>query len=196
MGLSIHYNGRFSNLASLSEMIEELKDIAEINNWKYQIFLSNFPKRLHDDNSHNQKIYGITIFIPKCEALCLTFLSNRRMCMPHSLELWGNSTDESEKKYLYRLSTKTQFAGRNVHIIIIHLLRYISKKYFSEFELIDEGKYWETGDEKILNDNFRRYEELFDFVDFALGNIPLSYNESIGEYFERIIKIISNKHKK
>lgn len=196
MGLTIHYNGRFSKSASLSEMIEELKDIAEINNWKFQIYLSRFPKKFYDDNSHNQKIYGITIFIPKCDPLCLTFLSNRRMCMPLSLKLWGNSTDENEKKYLYMLFTKTQFAGRNIHKIIIHLFRYISKKYFSEFELIDESKYWETGDEKIFNDIFNRYEEIFDFVDFALGNIPLGDNESIEEYFERIIKIISNKHKK
>ena len=196
MGLSIHYNGRFSNSASLLEMIEELKDVAEINNWKYQIFHSKFPEKLYDDDSHSKRLYGIIIFIPNCEPLYMTFLSNRRMCMPVALKFWGNSTDEIEKKYLYMLSTKTQFAGRNIHKIVIRLFKYLSKKYLSEFELLDEGKYWETGDEKILDDNFAKNEEIFNSIGLALESIPLNENESIEEYLERILKIISKKHEK
>ena len=37
MGLSIHYSGSFNNSGSLSEMIEEVKDIAEVFKWKYNI---------------------------------------------------------------------------------------------------------------------------------------------------------------
>lgn len=117
------------------------------------------------------------------------------MCTPPALKFWGSSTNEDEQKYLYMLSTKTQFAGRDIHKIVILLLRYISKKYLSEFNLIDEGKYWETGDEKILNENFDRYEELLDSFSFAFENVPINENESIEDYLYRIIKIVSQKKK-
>ena len=94
------------------------------------------------------------------------------------------------------LSTKTQYAGRNVHKIIIHLLKYLSKKYFSEFELHDEGHYWETNDEKVLDENLDRYEDLIDSFGFALDNVPMNSNETIEEYFSRIIKIIQGKNLK
>ena len=45
---------------------------------------------------------------------------------------------------------KTQFASPEIHIIIVKLLRYLKEKYFQRFEVIDEGKYWETGDEDLL----------------------------------------------
>lgn len=94
------------------------------------------------------------------------------------------------------LSTKTQFAGKDVHKILIYLFRYISKKYFSEFELIDEGRFWETGDEKILNNQFNLYNGILDSFRYAVNNISRNANESIEDYFERIIKIVSEKIKK
>ena len=196
MGLSIHYNGRFNDTASLSEMIEEVSDIAEINKWRYIVYNKDFPKKKYDDNSYNNRIYGISIIPQKSEPIELCFLSNRRMSGYHSLKFWGKSTDEKERKYLYMLSTKTQYAGRDVHKMIILLLKYLSKKYFSEFELYDEGHYWETEDEKVLNENFDGYEELIDSFGFALDNIPVNSNETIEEYFSRIVKIIQNKNRK
>ena len=44
MGISIHYNGKFHKNAVLSDMIEEVKEIAEAMKWKYQIFEEAFPK--------------------------------------------------------------------------------------------------------------------------------------------------------
>ena len=196
MGLSIHYNGRFKSTASLLEMIEEVEDIANIYKWKYIVHSKNFPKKVYDDNSHNNKIYGIAFIPPKCEPVFLSFLSNRRMSSDLALKFWGKSTDKNEKKYLYMLSTKTQYAGRNVHKIIIHLLKYLGKKYFSEFELHDEGHYWETNDEKVLDENFDRYKDLIDSFGFALDNVPMNSNETIEEYFSRIIKIIRGKNLK
>lgn len=97
MGLSIHYKGRFSNSAVLSDMIEELKDIAEINKWQYSIYRTKFPQKSFDDNHHDKMIYGIVFHIPNCDPVCLSFLSNRRMCMPNALKFFGDSSDENEK---------------------------------------------------------------------------------------------------
>jgi hypothetical protein len=196
MGLSIHYNGRFKTSASLTEMIDEVRDIAEINKWKYEINNTKFPKKLYDDNSYNNKIYGISFTPPKSEPIFLTFLSNRRMCSYHSLKLWGKSTEEEFKKHLYMLSTKTQYAGREVHKIIIHLLKYLSKKYLGEFTLYDEGHYWETEGDEVLNRNFEKYEELIDSFGFALDTIPMNRDETIQDYLHRIAQIVSNRNNK
>lgn len=196
MGLTIHYNGKFNENASLPEMIEEVKDIAEIYNWQYTIYEKQFHAASFDNDSFNDEIYGISFTPPESETVCLCFLSNGRMSGPAQLKYFGNSATESEKKYLYMLSTKTQYAGSNIHKLIVHLLKYISKKYFKEFNVIDEGSYWETEDEKLLEDTFKRYNDLLDSVGFALENVPIKSNETFEEYFTRILGQIHNRHKK
>lgn len=196
MGLTIHFSGRFNEDASLSEMIEEVKDIAQIYNWKYKVFEEHFPIGNFDNVEYDDKIYGIRFTPPECETINLCFLSNGRMSSSPNLKFFGDSTDEDYQKYLYILSVKTQFAGSFIHKLIIHLLKYLSKKYFYEFTVIDEGNYWETEDEKLLEETFKRYNELLDSVSAALENIPLNSEETFEEYFSRITKIIQDKRKK
>lgn len=195
MGLTIHYNGKFNPSASLRELIEEAKDVAEIYNWKYHIYETEFSPNDFGKESYNDKIYGIIILPPNCEPVYLTFLSNGRMSTEHNLEFWGKSEDEKEKNYLYMLFTKTQFAGIHVHKLIINLFRYLSQKYFSEFNMFDEGKYWETKDEKLLEEIFKRYNDIFDQFENALETIPLKPNESFDEYFQRLFETIKKRRK-
>ncbi len=196
MGLTIHYNGIFKKKASFYAMIEEVKDISEIYNWQYTVYENQFPAGSLEDSSYNDEIYGISFTPPNCETVSLCFLSNGRMSSPAHLKYFGNSTDDLEKNYLYMLSTKTQFAGSDLHKLIVHLLKYISKKYLKEFNVTDEGKYWETGDEKLLEETFKRYNDLLDSVGLALDNIPLEANETFEEYFTRILKLIQKPNKK
>jgi hypothetical protein len=37
MGSSLHYSGKYRESASLSKMIDEVKDIVEVCKWKYNI---------------------------------------------------------------------------------------------------------------------------------------------------------------
>ncbi len=50
------------------------------------------------------------------------------------------------------VSVKTQFAPVEVHITIIKLLQYFKKRYVSDMEVLDEGEFWETGDERRLRE--------------------------------------------
>jgi len=195
MGLSIHYSGSFKNGASLSEMIEEVKDVAEIYNWDYTIFDEQFPNDTFSNSAHNQHIYGISFTPDNCETIPITFLSNRRMSSLIHLKFYGEANDKSEQEYLYMLSVKTQYAGIEIHKLIIHFLRYLSKKYFQNFELIDEGKYWETGDEKLLQNIFNEYTNLLNSFSSAIENYPMNTGESFVNYFERLMKLIQNKKK-
>ncbi len=197
MGLSFHYNGRFNKNANLSDLITEVKDIAETFNWKYTIFQEAFPELNDDDETYNDEIYGISFTPPKCETVSICFLSNYRMSDYVHLKFYGHSEDENEQKYLYMLAVKTQFAGITIHKTVIELLRYLNKKgYFSEFILTDEGEYWETGDEQLLEKRFKAYESLLDDFSLALETISANQGESFEKYFERLLKMIDDKNRK
>ena len=116
MGLTIHYKGSFRESASLTKMVNEVKDIAEVCKWKYNIFEKEFPKNNDLDDSYNENIYGINFTPPECETVSLCFLSNKRMSSSAHLKFFGKTSDRPMQEYLYMLSVKTQFAG--IEIII------------------------------------------------------------------------------
>lgn len=193
MGLSFHYSGSFNKNASLSEMIAEVKDIAEVNQWRCIIYEKQFPSKDLGSKTYNQEIYGISFSPHECEPVCICFLSNGKMSSPANLQMFGQTNRRDERKYLYMLSVKTQYAGIHVHKIIIDLLKYLDKKYFSELKVYDEGQYWETGDDELLQTIFKRYDAALQIVDSALDNNSRMANETFEQYLERILK---NKWKK
>ena len=169
-------------------MIEEVRDIANVYGWDYHIYETEFPASSLGKEVYNDMLYGIHFSPPGCEPVWLCFLSNGKMSSPVAVQLWGKSNDENEKKLLYGNFTKTQYAGMEIHKTVIRLLRYISNKYLEAFSLVDEGKYWETDDEKVLEEMFRRYNDALDFVGNALETIPLDPGETLEGYFGRIMK--------
>ncbi len=196
MGLCIHYSGEFKQTASLSALIEEAKDIAEVYQWKYHIFNEEFDlKKLADDN-HNGEIYGISFTPPECESVSFTFLSNGKMSSLLNLGAFGNSSDTKEKDYLYMVFTKTQFAGIEIHKLIIHIFKHLSKKYLNNFTLSDEGHYWETGDEKLLQETFDQYNEALETFKSSLEIYPKNSNESFEGYFDRLLGKIQKRRDK
>lgn len=46
MGLTFHYNGRINKEASLTELITEVKEIAEVYDWNYRIYEEKLPTHL------------------------------------------------------------------------------------------------------------------------------------------------------
>jgi len=58
-------------------------------------------------------------------------------------------------------------------MLIIHLLKYLTNKYLKGLRLMDDGNYWETGDEKLLEATFNRYNDLINSVADALETFPL-----------------------
>ena len=195
MGVSIHYSGIFNKNASLSRMIDEVADIAETHKWKYHVYNKEFPDNNIAKNSYNENIYGISFTPPGCETVSLCFLSNKRMSSLPNLKFFGNINNKSEQKYLYMLSVKTQFAGEEIHKLIIELFRYLKKqKYFEYLKIVDEGKYWETGDENILHDIFKQNTALLDSFSFAIKNVPIKKTESYEGYFKRLAKMIRFKN--
>lgn len=195
MGLSIHYNGRFNRKASLKKMIEEVRDIVEVYQWKYYVFEDIFPDNGFGKTQCDRKIYGICFTPPECETVWLTFLSNGRMSTPVHLRFYGNTNNKRERRYLYMISVKTQYAGIEIHKLVIHLLKYIREKYLQDFNVSDEGEYWETGDEQLLANSFERYTFLINTVSSLLQSESILPGESLETYFERLMKRMHEKFK-
>ncbi len=196
MGLSFHYSGKIAKPELLAELIVDVKEIAEVHQWEYTMYERQFPQGSFGKPEYNQSIYGISLMPPGCEIVPICFLSNGRMSDTIHLKLYGNSNDPSEKDYLYMLAVKTQFASVQIHQFLIHLFRYLSEKYFVDFVLIDEGDYWETNDVELLKENFRKNADMISGLSLAIECIPQEKNETMEDYFTRLlgnIQKIQNK---
>ena len=195
MGLSFHYNGRIAKPELLPELIDEVQEIAGINNWKYNVYQREFPQNTFGKSDISQNIYGITISPHGCEPIFICFLSNGRMSSPLHLKFYGKAKEPPERDYLYMLSVKTQFVNVETHQFIIQLFRYLNTKYFADFKLSDEGDYWETNDIELLRANFKRNADLITSFSDGIEIIPKNSGESIEDYFKRLIKLIQDKKK-
>ncbi|MEP7320392.1 MAG: hypothetical protein ABI761_00685 [Saprospiraceae bacterium] len=185
MGITIHYSGRFKQDASLQDMVDEVTEIADVNHWKYQIYKTDLPHSPGNGIVSDSDLYGMLLNVPECESIMLTFLDDRRLVNPMWLSFIENG-DKDEEGYRYAAFTKTQFGGVEAHIRIIHLLKYLSTKYFDEFELNDEAQYWETGDAEKARKLFNFLGSMINKLGEALNSLDTSADESIDELANRI----------
>ena len=193
MGLSIHYSGRITDKQKLPLLIEELEEISKVHGWKYFIYETEFPIGYYPDDEHDENLYGISMNPPECEPVAFSFASNGRLCGPMQFSCWGNSSDETELNYLYMNSTKTQYAGVEIHKMVIGLFRYVESHYLSDFKMNDEAQFWETGDENLLVENFRLNTELINSFTEVLSVNTRHKDEDIDTYLERILRVFRGK---
>lgn len=195
MGLSFHYSGRIANPDNLPDLIDEVVDICKVYKWKYHVFDRQFPENAFGKGEHDMRLYGICFTPPESETVDVCFLSNGRMSNPLLLQSWGNSTVKEEKKYLYHISVKTHYAGVNIHRNIIQLFRYLNEKYLADFTMSDEGGYWETNNEEVLKENFKRYTDLIDGFALALESQQKEEGEDIVTYLLRMAQQLHDRRK-
>jgi hypothetical protein len=195
MGLTIHYSGRINPEASLESLIGECLEFANVFHWKYHIFEREFPQVPFPDD-YNDNIYGISISPPESEPLWFTFLSNGKMSGPAQLQFFGKNSEKENLSFLYSLFTKTQFAGPEIHILVIEIFRHISKKYLLDFTMSDEGKYCETGNREELETIFKQYNFLLDMFEEGLKHSKPNKGESLQQMIERIAAAIHSDYRK
>lgn len=178
MGLSIHYSGCIRDEREISRLTEETEDICKTLGWRHG--------RISDET-----LNGIYFNPDECEPLFLTFLAGGRTCSPVNLMMKEDFRENGlDPELLYNVSVKTQYAGIEAHIAVIKLLRYLSEKYFSSFELIDEGQYWETNDRAVLEQQFNRYNAMLDAVAGALEKLTAKPGETVASLVARIEQLL------
>jgi hypothetical protein len=183
MGLSIHYSGYIRDTEMLNSLIAEVTDICKTLNWETHTFDA-------DD------IKGVS-FAPKgSEPVFLTFNTDRRLLSPLSNIAKDIYDDVQLRKELYfSVSTKTQYAGMDAHIAITKLLKHLSKKYLEDFNLADEGYYWETGDERLLAQQYQRFSVAINAFREALEDFPSVPRETSECLAIRLEKLLTEKFK-
>jgi len=177
MGLTIHYSGNFRRDQSLPGMISEAVEFAKNHDWRFFLFDTDFPSEETQDGTEketrvepdNAPHYGVMLMPPECEPVHLYFDIERRLGFESDLrqvtiESWVQEDDENghwEREELpadyeptWGAFTKTQWAGADVHLKVVQILKQLSEKYFSDFVVNDESDFWDHGDEKLLRERF------------------------------------------
>ena len=123
MGLSSNYSASIKDMDLVDPVINEVEDICRSMGWDYDVWRqSDFTPIVSDIDYTPLYLNGISI--ENCEPVWLCFLPNKRMS---SLALMAKESFD-EVEWIYWISTKTQFAGPDVHIAVIKLLHYIDDK--------------------------------------------------------------------
>lgn len=181
MGLTIHYSGKLRNPAILPSLIEEAADISQTMQWPYEVI----------DKTPDVPVGGILIAPEGSEPLWLTFHEEGFMCNPmlyaYVQEVEGKGIPQEAEQWLF---TKTQYAGVEVHMALIRLMRHLSQKYFEKFEVHDESQYWETNDEDLCRKRFGEYNLIIGMVGDALESLkidPTETSESIADKIEKLL---------
>ena len=167
MGLTVHYRGKIRDYALVDELVTEVEDFSRNQNWRYHLLTPGINTPLKSINQEDPEplptVKGIILSPDKCEPIILTFLDDGRICSPFMPPM----EDVDGLPYMW---TKTQYAGIDVHRSFINLLRQLNEKYFSQLIVVDEGQYWETNDEEVLQSQFQGYNQVMDLLADELEN--------------------------
>ena len=116
MGLSIHYSGEIISREMIDPLIEEVSDVAKTVGWVSYVF-------------NDEDVKGVSFAPEKSEPVFLTFNHDGRILSPFNIICKDIYDDvRLKKEWIFTASTKTQFAGMESHIAIIHFLKHLSKK--------------------------------------------------------------------
>src|SRR6187200_2635774 len=136
MGLTIFYSGKIRDMRLLPALTEEVMDICDNIHWISGYFnpVPEIP------------LTGFQFHPPGSEPIFMTFRNDGMLADPIYFIFRDDPFAPPDPREEFWLSSVTQYAGMNAHMALIKLLKYLSRKYFDSFELIDVSEYWETGD--------------------------------------------------
>jgi len=148
MGVTIHFEGYLKSDNDFKDIMFKAKNFALTNNLPYESFSEQLKKldrvRNEQDCIYEGSTKGIKILPDE-----------------NSEPLWL----EFDKENYIQEYCKTQFAGIEVHLKIIALLKEI-QQHFIELQVTDEGEYWDTNDKFLLQECFNNY---FDAAEKAIS---------------------------
>lgn len=194
MGLTLHYNASIRDKALIPKLIEEVEDICQSMNWQHKIRddvmevgaahlpfepVPGDPKPLH--------LQGITFTPPGCETVSLLFAPSGRITSYINL-IAADAYPDPEM--VYSVHVKTQFAGPDLHVALVMLLKHLEKKYLKDMEVFDEGDYWNTMDKAVLQHHFDNHTALINAFRSALEEETFSPEEDADAIANKIMQII------
>lgn len=195
MGLSIHYRGSLTDKRRINDFIDEVEDIAQSLEWPFRVLDDSWAQKPDANlttNSAGQAeitgnlgLKGVLFTPPKCESVSLCFNASGELSSMMNVIM---SAEDDYMDAMSWISVKTQFAGAEVHIAIVKLLRYLKGKYLHDLEVDDEGDYWETGDAKLLGQKLDFLGDMIERVAGALEHLEHTDGTDIVDKIERVLR--------
>ena len=175
MGISFHYSARIREYQQLDELIEEVVDLSKDLNWSYSILI-------------DEKLKGIVVMPGESEPFWLCFTPDGKTSSPVNLR-----TRDPSDRFFSMVHVKTQYAGADLHLALMKMLRYLSDKYFLEIEVFDETGYWENRNEEALIEMFGKSTRMLDILSRTLEGFQSVPNESVESLAARLERRIREK---
>ena len=178
MGVTIHYRGHLTDIGKLEILCDELVQIAEKMDWPYTRLDEDWSQHTDVRLEHDEKgahivghdgLKGVTLKPhPECESMDFFFNSECKLCDPMGLVLVSEGSIKPEDAWI---NVKTQFAGPEIHMWVVGLLKYIKENYIHDLEVSDEGEYWETGNIDVLKGKMNFLNEKMDVICSELSRV-------------------------
>lgn len=221
MGLSFHYKGRLTSASELNTFVEEVEDICKVFDWKFSVLNTEYPNDKFV-SPLNEDDYGVIFTPEECEPVTLIFDSEGRIYNPWMKDIIAKHdegqvkvitvqlnlddeelnpifTEDSEDfdplDMIYTVSVKTQFTTAEQYVKIIELLRYISGRYFSDFEMIDESGYWTSRNPEKLDAKLNKVTEFIDRFEDMVSSEVIKSPEDFLKFIKKLSQEIKDKEK-
>ncbi len=160
MGVTIHYGGSIKSIDLVDELVDEMVEVCNANNWKYQLIDTKTHETV-DPNDTLPHLKGIAFGIDEAESVWFTF-DHYGMLLSPMVAMFQQHEPEQTKGMDHHAFTKTQSAGPDYHIKIVNIMKYVSNKYFKDWSVKDESEYYET-------ENREHLVECMDIIDKSLA---------------------------
>jgi hypothetical protein len=183
MGITIHYHGRLQDPASLAQLGQEIQLACGRLGWPYHLIdervLGVGEYVVYHEEPGEDTIFtevetapledrwrGVAVQPPGCETLWLTFSRGGQLVVYDAP--WEEP--ETPGRYWVRelLSVKTQFSTPEIHVAVCGLLRLV-ERHAAQLEVLDEGGYWESGDQAELAARMEGLNAALDMLSGAAG---------------------------
>lgn len=148
MGVTIHYGGTLKSIELVDDLVDEIVEVCNANDWKYQIV----DTRTHENTDPNDPLphlKGISFGTDESESIWYTFNESGMLLSP-MVALFQQHEPEQMEGLDHHAFTKTQSAGPDYHIKLVNIMKYVAKKYFTIWNVNDKSQYYETGDKDHL----------------------------------------------
>lgn len=144
MGVTVHFEGQLTNEAAYDKIIQVASSIAGAEGWPIEPITSvvvTLPRVRDEKNwDYTGPVKGIVIYV-------------HEDCDPVRLEF--------DRDLYVQEFTKTQFAGVQIHLKVLKLLKAI-EPLFRNLTVEDEGEWWETQDTAKLAEHMARVQQVID----------------------------------
>ena len=145
-GVTINYEGSAKDSNAIGAILSEATSFGKGRGWRVEPVAKDKVELERVIDEKTSKYTG---------ALRGIILYPHDMCEPVHIEF---GSDMFMQDFV-----KTQFAGANIHVAVIDLLRHL-KSYFASLKVDDEGEYWETSDKAKLEKHIATVNRTLDDI--------------------------------